>query len=482
MKKTITLIFHWLLAALILTSCGTPGNPSDPLGDLKKVTPSSPPPASATLRVGVAYPTDMRSIPGEVIIFAQNQADGREYSTRWSTGEFSSQMTIPAPGEYYFYGNVIRNFDPAPMRFLLSDDCINLKRVAIVPGESIPAVNLSFCPESALNQPANEEARIRYILADIQLSNLVSYYRGFPDDVFAVEAVRRWDQGIRVTNINAFSRIQINGKWTVVYTNTSTAINGLDVQLSQPAPQPTRTPTEANTGEARIRYILADIQLSGLVSYYRGFPNDSLAVEAVRRWDQGVRVTNISAFSRKQVNGSWAVVYAGTNNIINGMAVQLGQASGSGCSNPYWPVVNGATWTYNIMDFNGRKTGTEVHKISKVGTFQNQVTFTLTVNGAFAGDFICKANGQIDMVGGSGYTMFLPPPAEMTPNRKWSTGRGELLYVGIQSVQVPAGKFNAALFASTPGAQWTEYWMSGVGRVKMAANGWRELVSYKLGP
>ncbi len=76
--------------------------------------------------------------------------------------------------------------------------------------------------------------------------------------------------------------------------------------------------------EARIRYIMADMSLGGPVSYYRGYPEDLNAVEAVRRWSNGVRVTNANQFQRRIVEGkSWQIVYKGTKRTIDGMDVIL---------------------------------------------------------------------------------------------------------------------------------------------------------------
>lgn len=78
------------------------------------------------------------------------------------------------------------------------------------------------------------------------------------------------------------------------------------------------TVNAANYDENRVRFILADSQLGGVIGYYRGHPEDSHSVEAVRRWDQGVRVVNIDQFERKIV-GSWTVTYKGTNKTINAL-------------------------------------------------------------------------------------------------------------------------------------------------------------------
>jgi hypothetical protein len=83
-----------------------------------------------------------------------------------------------------------------------------------------------------------------------------------------------------------------------------------------------------NTGEARVRYIMTDIQLSGLYDYYLSFPEDPEVLEAIRRWDQGIRVVNIDQFERKMAGDNWQIVYYGTETIINGMDVILSEAVG----------------------------------------------------------------------------------------------------------------------------------------------------------
>jgi hypothetical protein len=75
--------------------------------------------------------------------------------------------------------------------------------------------------------------------------------------------------------------------------------------------------------EARVRYIMADISLGGPISYYRGFPGDPNAVEALRRWDNGVRVTNKNRFERHVEDGGPGITYKGTLDVIDGMDVKL---------------------------------------------------------------------------------------------------------------------------------------------------------------
>jgi hypothetical protein len=81
--------------------------------------------------------------------------------------------------------------------------------------------------------------------------------------------------------------------------------------------------TPLTTDEARVRYILADIQLGGVDGYYRAHVDAEEIAEALRRWDAGITVTNIDQFERKIVGETWQVVYAGTEMLINGSDVLL---------------------------------------------------------------------------------------------------------------------------------------------------------------
>lgn len=79
--------------------------------------------------------------------------------------------------------------------------------------------------------------------------------------------------------------------------------------------------TPLTTNESHVRYILADIQLGHIVDDYRADVADEETAEALRRWDAGVRVKNITRFERRIVNGQWQIVYTGTVNPVDGMDV-----------------------------------------------------------------------------------------------------------------------------------------------------------------
>ncbi len=94
--------------------------------------------------------------------------------------------------------------------------------------------------------------------------------------------------------------------------------NGIPTEIP-----PTPTPFN-NTGEARIRYMMADMFLGAPIDYYEAYPDDAEIVEAVSRVKQGYSIQNLYDFERKIVGETgWLVVYAGNENMINGMDVIL---------------------------------------------------------------------------------------------------------------------------------------------------------------
>jgi hypothetical protein len=155
------------------------------------------------------------------------------------------------------------------------------------------AVCIAVFVATTVTAAGYDEARVRYIMADITTGGPLGYYRGHPNDAHAVEAVSRWDQGVRVVNGTAFERIILEEKgWTIVYAGTLRAIDGMDVVLTTDRVERARPKYD----EARVRYIMADITTGGALGYYEGFPDDAHAVEAVRRWKAGVRVRNQGSF------------------------------------------------------------------------------------------------------------------------------------------------------------------------------------------
>ncbi len=243
-------------------------------------------------------------------------------------------------------------------------------------------------------QQPDDGARQRAMIADMQLSkNRDSYYRIYtPQDPVVAEAVRQYDSGDAVMNIYQFDVVEIDlGDVVVVYGGTNTVVNGGDVVLASDIGGLTDV-------EARIRYMLADMQLGNVVDYYRQFTADPPVKEAVDRWDAGVRVVNIDRFERRiLVQAGWKVLYAGTDNPINGRDVILtsdqGVPSANGqevppvsggqafdpkypCANPYFPAVQGASWTYVL------KSSSESRSYTRIFSFESDPSAVIKYGGA----------------------------------------------------------------------------------------------------
>jgi hypothetical protein len=170
---------------------------------------------------------------------------------------------------------------------------------------------IAFCGQMTYGYYS--EARVRYILADMSLGSPTSCYSGFRRDGNAIEALRRWDGGVKVVNLGMFEKYMEDGGPVIVYRGTRKVIKGMDVRLS----------TDVPYREARVRYIMADISLGRAISYYQRFPSDSNVVEALKRWDKGVRVLNRGDFERRVEDGGPLVEYAGVQGVIDGMDVKL---------------------------------------------------------------------------------------------------------------------------------------------------------------
>ena len=158
------------------------------------------------------------------------------------------------------------------------------------------------------------ESTVRYIMLDISLGGPISFYRN-ANDANSIEAVARWDKGIRIQNYSSFERKDLGGDlgWTVVYKNTTQRVPGMIAWLSNEA-----------YNESTVRYIMLDISLGGPISFYRN-ANDANSIEAVARWEKGIRIQNYSSFERKDLGGDlgWTIVYKNTTQRVPGMIAWL---------------------------------------------------------------------------------------------------------------------------------------------------------------
>ena len=125
-----------------------------------------------------------------------------------------------------------------------------------------------ICSLGAFNPAlAYNEARVRYILVDISLGGPIHYYREFPENPNAREAVNRWEHGVRVLNLDQFERCDDGYGPGIVYAGTCDIIDGMDVDLT--------TDHEVYYRVPRVRIVMPEIHLFGSFPFHRRFhPNE----------------------------------------------------------------------------------------------------------------------------------------------------------------------------------------------------------------
>ena len=100
------------------------------------------------------------------------------------------------------------------------------------------------------------------------------------------------------------------------YRGTHQPVDGARVRLNTDLPYP----------EANVRYFMADIALGGSIEFYRAAAerdHEMGCLEAVRRTEEGYRITNLDQFERKKVDGKTLITRKGGNKRISGMEVKL---------------------------------------------------------------------------------------------------------------------------------------------------------------
>jgi hypothetical protein len=132
-------------------------------------------------------------------------------------------------------------------------------------------------------------------------------------DPASVEAQRRFRAGCRVTNAHLF---QLRDHGSLVFKNTARPADAAFVRLNSDLPYP----------EVNVRYFMADIALGGSIEFYRAAAerdHEMGCAEAVRRSEEGFRITNLYEFERKKVNGRTLITRKGSDEGISGTAVKL---------------------------------------------------------------------------------------------------------------------------------------------------------------
>ncbi len=158
---------------------------------------------------------------------------------------------------------------------------------------------------------------MRVILAELSLGRLPSAYDHRSSEPNVREALRRWNAGARALNTDQFEWGGIKTKPDVVqYRGAHIPIDGSHVRLN----------SDLSYSETNVRYFMADIALGGSIEFYRAAAerdHETGCLEAVRRTEEGFRITNLDQFERKQVNGKTVITRKGRQERISGMEVRL---------------------------------------------------------------------------------------------------------------------------------------------------------------
>jgi hypothetical protein len=161
-----------------------------------------------------------------------------------------------------------------------------------------------------------QQAPMRLVLLDLTLGAALQSYVTKKSDRATAEALRRWKEGCRVTNASQFTAKQTEGGRTLVVQASGLPADGARVLLNSDVAYP----------ETNVRYFMADIALGGSIEFYRRAAerdHEMGCLEAVRRTEEGYKITNLDEFERKRVDGKTLITRKGSIERISGMAVEL---------------------------------------------------------------------------------------------------------------------------------------------------------------
>jgi hypothetical protein len=162
---------------------------------------------------------------------------------------------------------------------------------------------------------ALDQGRVRLALLGLSLGVPAARYERLKD-LNAVEALRRWAGGVRVLNTNLFELRGGSGAPELRFRQSHYKADGAFVRLNSDTPY----------SELNVRYFMADIALGGSVDFYRvaaEAAHETGCLEAVRRTEQGYRITNLDQFERKKVDGQTVITRKNSDQRISGRDVQL---------------------------------------------------------------------------------------------------------------------------------------------------------------
>ena len=161
-----------------------------------------------------------------------------------------------------------------------------------------------------------QQAPMRLALAELTLGRQPSFYEARKAEPSVAEALRRWAQGARALNTNLFEwgGVKMKPLDMLQYRGTHQPVDGARVRLNTDLPYP----------ETNVRYFMADIALGGSIEFYRAAAerdHEMGCLEAVRRTEEGYRITNLDQFERKQIEGKTLITRKGRRERISGLEI-----------------------------------------------------------------------------------------------------------------------------------------------------------------
>jgi hypothetical protein len=157
---------------------------------------------------------------------------------------------------------------------------------------------------------------VRAVLLDLSLgAEPKEYAAKRARDPDTAEALRCWEAGARVINTNLFApRKGPGAPFFLRATGRPASLTWVILNSDLPF------------YETNVRYFMADIALGGSIEFYRRAAESAHELscrEAVRRTEDGYRITNLDQFERKKVDGQTLITRKGGHRRINGMEVKL---------------------------------------------------------------------------------------------------------------------------------------------------------------
>jgi hypothetical protein len=164
---------------------------------------------------------------------------------------------------------------------------------------------------------AYEQAAVRLVLLDLALGAHEEAYRNkMKKDANVAEALGRWQDKVRPTNAGEFEIQGQGAERRLVYKGADRLADGMQVKLN----------SDVAYEEADVRYLLADMCLGGSPDFYRRVvdtSHDPISIEALARFEDGYKVTNLDSFERKKVAGKTLVTYKSTDKKVKGSDIKL---------------------------------------------------------------------------------------------------------------------------------------------------------------